>query len=164
MLSPPLASVAIEFVHTGDPGEELETPAVRREVARFRAMLERVLIEEAMGRGANETDLEQLNRILHRAGEARGIVPTVRGYGWGWIRDPGPVVRRLFPPAWSAAQLLSGDDRQRLKCCQGCGRLFLDASKNRSRRWCEMEVCGNRAKVAAHRRRTRRAAASAADH
>lgn len=34
-----------------------------------------------------------------------------------------------------------------------CGRLFLDQSKNRSRRWCEMSMCGNRTKARRHYRR-----------
>jgi predicted RNA-binding Zn ribbon-like protein len=39
-------------------------------------------------------------------------------------------------------------DLSRIKMCQGekCGWLFFDATKNKSRRWCEMEICGNRAK------------------
>ncbi|MCE7985865.1 MAG: hypothetical protein DYG89_32200 [Caldilinea sp. CFX5] len=48
-----------------------------------------------------------------------------------------------------------------MKQCEderGCGFLFIDTSKNRSRRWCSMESCGNRAKVQRHRRR------SAKDH
>jgi predicted RNA-binding Zn ribbon-like protein len=39
-----------------------------------------------------------------------------------------------------------------------CGWLFLDETKNRSRRWCEMSVCGNRAKARRHYDRNRRAA------
>jgi predicted RNA-binding Zn ribbon-like protein len=38
---------------------------------------------------------------------------------------------------------------------EGCGWLFFDASKNRSRRWCAMEDCGNRAKARRHYRRSR---------
>jgi len=33
---------------------------------------------------------------------------------------------------------------------RGCGFLFIDQSKNRSRRWCSMESCGNRAKARQH--------------
>ena len=50
--------------------------------------------------------------------------------------------------ALSALTLLTQADLSRIKQCQGdhCGWLFLDTTKNKSRRWCEMEVCGNRAK------------------
>lgn len=48
-------------------------------------------------------------------------------------------------------------DRSRVRRCEGaqCVLLFYDSSKNRSRRWCDMTVCGNRAKAAAHYRRHR---------
>lgn len=141
----------LEFIHAA--GEGGEAAAVRREIERFRGVLERILTDEAQGRGASDDDLDRLDRVLSRAGAARGLVPTVRGYGWGWRRDPGPVIRRLFPAAWSAAQLLASDDRHRLKCCDGCGRLFIDQSRNRSRRWCDMGACGNRTKVRRFRNR-----------
>lgn len=142
---PDAIPACLDFLHTTGVGDE--PAAVRREVEQFRRLLDRILTDEAKGRGATDADLEILDRLLSRAGAARGLVPTVRGYGWGWRRDPGPVVERLFPAAWSAAQLLASDDRHRLKCCDGCGRLFLDQSRNRSRRWCDMRACGNRAKA-----------------
>lgn len=45
----------------------------------------------------------------------------------------------------------------RLKVCPACGKAFIDQSKTRSRRWCSMSGCGNRAKVAAHRERRTKA-------
>ncbi|MGH9785059.1 MAG: CGNR zinc finger domain-containing protein, partial [Terriglobia bacterium] len=56
----------------------------------------------------------------------------------------------LRPLAWAAMQLLLSEDRERIGRCQddrGCGFLFIDTSKNHSRRWCSMEGCGNRAKA-----------------
>lgn len=156
MLPPSGGIPCVEFVHTGDPDPRELSPAGRAAVRRFRALLTRMLTDEARGQGASEADLEAFDRVLSRASADRGIVPTVRGYGWGWRRDPGNVTRHLFAPAWSAAMLLASDDRHRLKCCDGCERLFIDRSRNRSRRWCEMEGCGNRAKVRRHRARHRR--------
>lgn len=57
--------------------------------------------------------------------------------------------------ARSALMLLSQPDPQRLKICPNCGWLFLDRSRNRSRAWCDMAVCGNRAKASRHYRRNR---------
>ncbi len=153
---PPLQEYAVlGFLNTPfDPADALPTPAVRRAVLRVRALLERLLGDEARGVGASDADLEALGRILSRAAAARGLVPTVRGYGWGWRRDPGEVTRRIFPAVWSAAALLaSDDDRERLKLCDSCGTLFYDRSRNRSRRWCDMGSCGNRAKVRNYRKR-----------
>jgi predicted RNA-binding Zn ribbon-like protein len=103
--------------------------------------------------GASPSDLAALNRILAKSGARRGLIPTVRGYGWGWLDGAAEPERLLWPVAFSAARLLEGPDLGRLKGCDGCGRLFLDASRNRTRRWCDMQGCGNRAKVARHRAR-----------
>ncbi len=53
------------------------------------------------------------------------------------------------------AQLICEADFQYVRNCEGpnCTLYFRDVSKNHKRRWCSMEVCGNRAKVAAHRKR-----------
>jgi predicted RNA-binding Zn ribbon-like protein len=49
--------------------------------------------------------------------------------------------------AMSALRLLGLKEAERLKACPACGWLFHDVSKNRSRMWCDMAVCGNRAKA-----------------
>jgi predicted RNA-binding Zn ribbon-like protein len=56
--------------------------------------------------------------------------------------------RILGPVAWAAMDLLRSDELDRLKQCPAhdCHWLFLDRSKNGSRRWCEMSTCGDRAK------------------
>src|SRR5258706_243420 len=60
----------------------------------------------------------------------------------------------LGPIARSAANLLTRDELlYHVSHCGGdnCGWLFVDSSKNHSRRWCDMRDCGNRAKVRRHR-------------
>jgi predicted RNA-binding Zn ribbon-like protein len=52
--------------------------------------------------------------------------------------------------ALSAMRFLEPKVQHRLKVCPACRWLFLDKSKNRSRQWCDMKVCGNRAKAQAH--------------
>lgn len=142
---------ALEFIHSPAAADPAATPATVRGVRQFRDMLTRLLTDEARGIGARDEDLAHLNRVLARATASRGLVPTVRGYGWGWTTSPPPLIRLTFPAAWSAAQLLTGELRHRLKCCDECGRLHFDRSRNASRRWCEMEGCGNRTKVRRHR-------------
>jgi len=146
----------IDFINTeGGSGPESEPlgGAEAARVQRFRAALRRLLSAEARGVGAAPKDLAALNRILSASGARRGLIPTVRGYGWGWLDDGAGPERLLWPVAFSAARLLESPDLSRLKSCDGCGRLFLDASHNRSRRWCDMQGCGNRAKVARYRAR-----------
>jgi predicted RNA-binding Zn ribbon-like protein len=53
----------------------------------------------------------------------------------------------------AAATLLVSDAMRRVKSCPTCGWLFLDASKNRSRRWCSMDTCGAVAKARRYYRR-----------
>ncbi len=61
--------------------------------------------------------------------------------------------------AHSALRLLANEEITRLKICGNCGWLFVDRSKNRSRTWCDMTVCGNRAKASRHYRRKKKEAA-----
>jgi len=80
-------------------------------------------------------------------------------FDWEWrALEPGEALTRvLWPVARSAAELLTSDEVRRVKLCEGddCGWLFVDASRNRSRRWCDMSGCGNLAKVRRFRARHR---------
>ena len=148
-------TLCLDFINTSDDTVVDESIGVsdHARLRRFRRTLRRILAAEARGTGAPVADLAALNRVLSMAGARRGLVPTVRGYGWSWLDGPGGPERLLWPIAFSAARLLEGPDLLRLKSCDGCGRLFLDASHNCSRRWCDMQGCGNRAKVARYRAR-----------
>jgi predicted RNA-binding Zn ribbon-like protein len=64
----------------------------------------------------------------------------------------GPAVLRLRIVEAAVALLLS-DAIAQVKSCPGCGWLFLDATKNHSRRWCRMSDCGARAKARRYYRR-----------
>jgi predicted RNA-binding Zn ribbon-like protein len=66
--------------------------------------------------------------------------------------------------AISAMRLLDPSLRARTKICPNCSWLFLDQSKNQSRLWCDMAVCGNRAKAKAHYRRRTSTLRSAEAH
>lgn len=66
-----------------------------------------------------------------------------------------PLEGALVRIARDAVELLSGETRSRIRRCPGCGALFLDRSPSGRATWCSMATCGNRAKVAAYRSRTR---------
>ncbi|MGF7005658.1 CGNR zinc finger domain-containing protein [Aminobacter sp. BE322] len=55
--------------------------------------------------------------------------------------------------AVSALSLLASENLGRLRICPNCNWLFLDRSRNGSRLWCDMAVCGNRQKARRHYRR-----------
>lgn len=63
----------------------------------------------------------------------------------------------LSSVARDAVRLLVPDNRERVRECSAgdCGLIFYDESRSGNRRWCSMQRCGNRAKVRAHRSRTR---------
>jgi predicted RNA-binding Zn ribbon-like protein len=153
-------TLCLDFINSHfDPeslfGQSPHSPRSLAAARRFHRSLQRLLTAEAKGIGAAEFDLATLNRVLRQAGKSRGILPTVRGYGWGWLDESEGLARVLWPVAFSAARLLEGPDLERLKACDGCGTLFLDVSRNHSRRWCDMEGCGNRAKQRKWRLETR---------
>jgi predicted RNA-binding Zn ribbon-like protein len=78
------------------------------------------------------------------------------GSGYAFDFSASPVESALLGPvAWSAIELLAAGAFERIKQCPGhdCGWLFFDNSKNNSRRWCDMAVCGNRSKARRHRER-----------
>ena len=78
-------------------------------------------------------------------------------FGWRWSLEDGALDGLLAPIVDSAAELLTSSDLARVRECEAdnCGWLFIDRSRNRSRRWCDMSVCGNRAKVRRHYARTK---------
>ena len=78
-------------------------------------------------------------------------------YGWAWHPEPQLTAAILGPITLSALDLLLDADFSRIKQCRGnhCGWLFYDSTKNKSRHWCDMSVCGNRAKASALRARIR---------
>ncbi len=82
---------------------------------------------------------------------SRGNAP---GHRWSIAPDAG-LERPVLELAREAADLLARTDMRRVKACPGshCGWLFLDPSGRR--RWCSMEVCGNRAKARRHAERRR---------
>jgi predicted RNA-binding Zn ribbon-like protein len=78
------------------------------------------------------------------------------GFVWSWTHDD-ELASPLRPIVHAAVTLLTGGPLQRVKRCDGCQWLFIDESKNRSRRWCSMDDCGTDEKV--RRYLARRAAA-----
>ena len=91
-------------------------------------------------------------REFEAAAVGRGrIVRTAAGYDWAWDRDDPDTI--LHAVARSAVDLLRTGPLDRLKTCAVCPWLFLDASRNRSRRWCSMNECGGRDKMKRYRAR-----------
>jgi predicted RNA-binding Zn ribbon-like protein len=108
--------------------------------------------------------LATLNDALAAVEGHRRIAASAGGFIWKWRAGPDDLGWMLGPIALSAAEMLVNLDRRRLKQCAGlhCGWLFLDETRSRTRRWCDMRVCGSRAKTRRFRQRQRGRVGSAA--
>jgi predicted RNA-binding Zn ribbon-like protein len=137
--------------------------ATLRRATALREAIYRIVVSLLRRSPPAPADLTTLNRALDDALRRSRLVAGPDGLAWNWERDDRAHDAPLWPIAESAADLLTSERRHRIGQCaddRGCGWLFLDTTKNRSRRWCEMDDCGNRAKALRHYRRThgRRAA------
>jgi predicted RNA-binding Zn ribbon-like protein len=107
-----------------------------------------ICAEIAAGRAVPPLRLDSLARA-HAANLAHARLVEDNGrYVWSWEPRQWPIEALLGPIVLSALTTLTQGDLARLKRCRNekCGWVFFDTTKNRSRRWCEMDVCGNRAK------------------
>jgi len=70
-------------------------------------------------------------------------------FEWAWPGEDTDPTHMLWPVVWSAGRLLTSPDVDLVKTCanEDCGWLFVDSSRKHNRKWCEMGVCGNRAKA-----------------
>ena len=141
-----------------------ETEAARAEAALAQARTLREAIYALLSPGSldgeeEEAALKVINDVLS---EALGHLRLQRESSccqWRW----GNLCLSLEGPLWpivrSTAELMTAKEKvRRVSECHGesCTWLFLDTSRNRSRRWCSMETCGNRAKARrSYRRRCR---------
>jgi predicted RNA-binding Zn ribbon-like protein len=100
-------------------------------------------------------DLDLLNQELNVAHGRVRLGVGEQNFVWEWTDTKNALDRMLWRIADSAAEMLTTDDLTRLRECPGedCGWLFLDVSKNSRRQWCDMQTCGNLAKVRRFRRR-----------
>src|ERR1700730_11940559 len=137
--------------------------------------LYRILSSVAASRAPAAAALQRLNAALPEALSHLRLARRGTGIVWTWAaetpesaegpegadspedaekpEDPERVMAApLWPILWSAAELFTSDERQQVRERAGsaCPWLFLDRSRNRSRRWCSMQTCGNRAKARRH--------------
>jgi predicted RNA-binding Zn ribbon-like protein len=105
-----------------------------------------------------KADFQILNSMLSRSLSQLEITPSAAEFSWRWQGFDENLDSVLWPIARSAADLLTGSDWSRVGQCpgDGCGWLFLDKSRNHSRRWCAMEHCGHKTNAILHYHRKQR--------
>ena len=136
-----------------------DAEAAYRNVVKVRGVLQRLFHAAARGYPPGAA-LNDFNRWLGRALEGMRVAP---GGGrrepgklqLGWAGQEENLDSILWPVLWSAASLIVSEEAPRIRICGGpdCGWMYVDRSRNKLRRWCQMETCGTREKS---RRRYRR--------
>lgn len=136
-----------------EPGQ---AAGVHARALELREALYRLFAATRGGTPADEADLAVLNAALSATQVHQCVARAEDGFVWDW-EEGAALDRMLWPVVRDAADLLvSGELRRVGKCCgDNCDWLYLDTSRNRSRRWCDMQVCGNRAKARRHYHRAK---------
>src|SRR5215831_16728549 len=134
--------------------------AVLERARQLREAIYRIWAGEVRREDPALADLGLLNSVVAEALTHQRLVREGDRYALGW--DDGQALESiLWPVAKSAAELLTSEEGKLVRQCEGfaateCAWLFIDETRNRSRRWCSMTSCGNRAKARRHYQRSRK--------
>jgi predicted RNA-binding Zn ribbon-like protein len=138
--------------------------SVRLKAIAFREAIYRVITAIIRQQIPAEIDISSINGILQQGMARAGLIVSGDHFNWGWGDEEYGFDCLLWPVAHSAIRLLTDDKLLPMirQCAddRGCGALFLDNTRNHSRRWCSMKGCGNRAKAQRHYRHQHAAASS----
>jgi predicted RNA-binding Zn ribbon-like protein len=135
-----------------------EAKATLEEAKDVRELFFRIFSARAAGRRPEKSDLKWFNELLSKSLSHLRIAPVQSGFAWEWEDEENGLNQMLWAAVRAAGELLVDSTAlDRLRECpgEGCRWLFIDTSRNKSRRWCTMEICGNRAKARRHYRQLR---------
>jgi predicted RNA-binding Zn ribbon-like protein len=152
---------------SGHQERRLRSQAIAHPQRSTRMLVEALSLREAIFvvaaaitelRDPSDAALRTLERWVREAIEHSRLAGRDRSFHWKPLTKDDRMQQVLYAVALSADDLLTSADAERIGQCSGrdCRWLWLDRTRNKSRRWCDMAVCGNRAK--AHRHYARRAA------
>lgn len=134
-----------------------QASAFLRQLLGFRERLRAAVVRQEAGKPVSNAFVAELNSLLKRH-------PSVIAVQWKGDKLEADATCDLEKPTdvWASiavavAELLSDVSPVRLRKCEACIVHFLDTSKKGSRRWCSMNICGNKLKVAAYQKRKRAA-------
>jgi predicted RNA-binding Zn ribbon-like protein len=149
-LAPPPVANALLALEKDEPRA---AEAVFRRALALRDCLYRLVIALVAGRPPRAGDVRTLNGFLAEAQAAAELRPEAGTLVLALAVSAGRPASVLAPVVTAAARLLtSRETLARVRRCDSetCRQFFVDRSKNRSRRWCDMKLCGNRAKARAY--------------
>jgi len=126
-----------------------EATRVLKLAVEVREAIFRIFKAVAEDESPGEEDLVILSAVVAEAQIHAQIVPGTHGFHWDWAVTSNDLDCMLWPVVRSAADFLTSDELDTVRVCasDSCNWLFIDTSKNHSRRWCNMKSCGNREKA-----------------
>lgn len=131
-----------------------EAEAVVQTASSLRELLYRLFSNAAKGSEPIKKDIETFVMFYGDAISHGQWIKTDHHFSTAWKLDE-ELDAVLWPIIHSAGELLQSEALKKVKECPGCGWLFLDTSKNQSRRWCSMNTCGARDKMRRYHKRQR---------
>jgi len=119
----------------------------------------RIVVAQTKVKSPPEQDLTIINSVLSHPTSGAQVVYHTDRFEWQWNFDENALEAPLWILALSAVDLMTSEYYERVGQCadeDGCGWLFVDTSKNHSRRWCDINDCGNRAKQRRYQKRAQK--------
>ena len=154
------------LLHAGPPDPAVEQlladgPEAARaldHIVQVRAALREVVDATYEDRSPSSDAIALVNQAL-RAHQHLRLVPDPDGCSLDHIHEGDPLDDVLARIADRIVRQVTGDQAERIRVCANdkCRWVFFDSSRTGRRRWCDMATCGNRAKAARHRARTKEA-------
>lgn len=134
-----------------------EAVKVLEKARRLRAAIRTVTEQVVLGKRASQPALDEINVVLALGAGHTQLARTSAGFERRLELHLEQPAQLLQPIAAAAADLFCDTDPELIKRCgnHACILYFHDISRNHARRWCSMDLCGNRTKVAAHYQRRR---------
>lgn len=128
-----------------------------RKAVELREAIYRLFATIAGAQDPKPPDLSLLGAFAQEAFAHMRLECSATGFTWRLADDQRDLMLPLWPVAKSAADSLVSGELGKVRECaaDNCGWLFMDRSKNQSRRWCNMKVCGNREKARQHHLRVK---------
>jgi predicted RNA-binding Zn ribbon-like protein len=135
-----------------------QAQAFIRKLVAFRERLRAAVLRLEAGSRPEDTFMDELNALLKEHPQRTRIRKEGSRVLLDLLFEPRRPEDAWAPIAAAAAELLTKAEPSRIRQCESetCVIHFYDTSKKGSRRWCSMNICGNRLKVAAYQRRRRR--------
>jgi len=124
------------------------TPSALARAREVREAFPALLIANNQRRAAPRAPAAKLQVAAQRARLSVRFAPTAR-----LVAEADGVDGALGPVLVAAFEAMQDGSWSRLKACRNCHWAFYDESRNRAAAWCSMQLCGNRSKIRAYRRR-----------